>query len=133
VELRTPYFGFTGIPKPSILSDPVEVERVDFKAVNPTSVDRRVRLRAARSGIVNSLRLTSPLVVCRDIRFQSSDSLVPPVIVPLPDDVEVSEGDSVEVHIEYDCETDWSRVRCGSRVIRLKDMRGRSGVRVRMT
>jgi predicted RNA methylase len=116
VELRTYYFGFTGIRRPSIFSDPTVFQQVRFNAVNPTSVRRAVKLRATRSGTINSVRLTSPLVVFRDIHFQSSDSLVPPVIVPLEKDLRVSEGNVVEVHIEYECETDWSRVRCEATV-----------------
>jgi predicted RNA methylase len=118
VELRTQYFEFSGIPKPSILSDPGEVQRVRFNEINPASVSRCVELQATRSGIVNSLRLTSPLQVFRNIRFQSSDSLVPPVIVPLENDVEVSAGDVVEIDVEYASVTDWSRVRCEARVER---------------
>jgi predicted RNA methylase len=117
VELRTTYFGFSGIPKPSILSDPKEAYRVFFSSVNPTAISRKVEVRATRSGIVNSLRLTSPLLVFRKIRFQCSDSLVPPVIVPLETDVHVSAGEAVEVRIAYECETDWSRVRCVARVL----------------
>src|SRR5207249_2788873 len=87
--------------------------------VNPTVVSRSVDVRATRGGVVNSLRLTSPLLISGSIRFQCSDSLVPPVIIPLETDVEVSDGGNVEVHIEYECETDWSRVRCGARVVQL--------------
>jgi predicted RNA methylase len=117
VELRTAYFGFSGIPKPAILGGPVEVHGVDFRSINPLSNCYSATLIAARSGVVNSLRLTSPLVIFRNIRFQSSDSLVPPVIVPLEKDVEVYAGDSVRVRIRYECESDWSRVRCDARIM----------------
>jgi predicted RNA methylase len=116
VELRTTYFGFTGIPKPAILSVAAEVHRVQFSAINPISNCHAATLIASRSGVVNSLRLTSPLLIFRDIRFQSSDSLVPPVIVPLQQDVEVRAGDSVRVEIRYECEADWSRVTCEATV-----------------
>ncbi len=112
VDLRTLYFCFSGIRKPIILSGPVEVQRVYFNALNPTFVSRSVKLRATRNGVVNSLRLTSPLVIFQDIHFHSSDSLVPPVIIPLEKDIAVSAGDVVEIHIDYECATDWSRVRC---------------------
>lgn len=117
VELRTPYFGFTGLPRPSLLSDPVEFQRVDFKSLNPISISRSAKLQATRNGTINGLRLTSPLSIFQKIRFQSSDSLVPPVIVPLEEDIEVSEGDIVEARVEYRCETDWSYVRCSARVL----------------
>jgi hypothetical protein len=78
-QLRTRHFGFSGRPKPSILSDAIDVQRINFNTLNPTSINRYATLTAASSRIVNSLRLTSPLLV--------------------------SQGDSVEVHVEY--ETDW--------------------------
>ena len=117
VELRTAYFGFSGIPKPQIFSEPLEVQPVFFNRINPTLVDRSVQILTTRSGIVNSLRLTSPLCIFGDIRFESSDSLMPPVIIPLPDDIEVAAGDSVQVHVTYHCETNWSEVQCESRVV----------------
>jgi len=117
VELRTAYFGFSGIPEPTLLSDPKEAYRVHFNFVNPTSIRCTVDVKATQSGTVNSLRLTSPLLIFPKIAFQSSDSLVPPVIIPLEMDVRVSAGDFVEVHIEYECETDWIDVRSGVRVM----------------
>jgi hypothetical protein len=62
-----------------------EVERLDLT----------VTLVATRGGVVNSLRLTSPLRVLEGIFFRSSDSLLPPVVVPLAHDLTVRGGDAV--------------------------------------
>ncbi len=112
VELRTLYFGFTGIPKPLVMSRPTLFRTVHFGAVNSTTVEGELRLVATKTGVINGLRLTSPLKVLDEISFKSSDSLMPPVIVPLPHDLEVSEGDTVEVHFRYRCETDWREFAC---------------------
>jgi hypothetical protein len=61
---------------------------------------------------VNSLRLTSPLQVYQGIRFDFSDSLMPPVVVPLQEDLAVLTGDIVEVSVQYKHESKWERFRC---------------------
>jgi predicted RNA methylase len=112
VELRTHYFGFTGVRKPQALSAPALFRRVDFSAINELMIDQNVDIVATRGGVVNGLRLTSPLQVFDGITFRSSDSLMPPVIVPLQEDLEVRGGDVVNVRFRYRCETSWSRMEC---------------------
>ena len=115
VELRAHYFGFTGIRKPRTLSAPALFRRVDFSAINELMIDQDIDVVATRDGVVNGLRLTSPLQVFDGISFRSSDSLMPPVIVPLQEDLEVQSGDVVNVRFRYRCETSWSRVECAVR------------------
>jgi len=118
VELRTHYFGFSGIRKPLVFSLPTIFRQVDFKAVNQFAIDQSVDVVATRSGVANSLRLTSPLRVYGNIDFKSSDSLMPPVIVPLKEDLEVRAGDIVNIRFIYTCETDWNLVECRSKLVR---------------
>jgi len=115
VELRTHYFGFSGVPRPRLLSAPTTFRAVDFGRPNEAAVDETVDVVATRDGVVNSLRLTSPLQISGDISFRSSDSLMPPVVVPLDDDLDVRAGEVVEVQVRYRCETTWSAVRCAAR------------------
>ena len=117
VELRTRYFGFSGVRRPLVLSAPALVRQVDFSRVNETAIDQGIDVVANHDGVVNSLRLTSPLQVFGDIRFQSSDSLMPPVVVPLEEDLEVHAGDVVNVRFWYRYETAWSRVGYAARRI----------------
>jgi predicted RNA methylase len=114
VELRVHYFGFTGIKKPQLLSAPTLFRRVDFGLQNELWIDEDVDVVATRDGVVNGLRLTSPLQVFGLISFRSSDSLMPPVVVPLPEDLTVRAGEVVNVHLSYRCETSWSRVTCAA-------------------
>jgi hypothetical protein len=115
VELRSHYFCFSGIRRPLALSRPTAFRSVDFGLINGLSIDRAIEMVATRAGFVNSLRLTSPLQIFEEISFRSSDSLMPPVVVPLKQDLEVREGDVVQVHIRYRCETSWSRFECEAR------------------
>jgi hypothetical protein len=125
VELRSHYFGFTGVPKPLVLSRPAVFRTVYFGAINSTVVEGGLRLLVTGSGVVNGLRLTSPLKIFDGISFKSSDSLMPPVIVPLPRDLEVSAGNVVELQFRYRCETDWRDFECDARCDRAKSSNDR--------
>jgi predicted RNA methylase len=116
VDLRTHYFQFSGIPKPAVLSEPALFKHVDMGKINSTSFRGEMRIAATQSGVVNSLRLTSPMQVLGAIEFKSSDSLMPPVVVPLPEDLTVTEGDVVRVAIRYECESEWSQFECSAEV-----------------
>jgi predicted RNA methylase len=112
VDLRTYYFVFSGIRGPKVLSRPTLFQRIDFGELNETSINHAIRVKATGSGIVNSLQLTSPLRLLEGIDFQSSDSLMPPVVVPLAEDLQVEAGDVVKVHCKYSFETEWQLVSC---------------------
>ena len=117
ITLRTHYFGFTGIPKPEVLSPAALFEEIDLTASNAEKVNKTVQIRATADGIVNSVRLTSPLKIHEEITFTASDSLMPPVVFPFEEDILVSIGDMIEVHIEYDRNTSWETFRCAARKV----------------
>src|SRR5262249_26309944 len=101
IDLRTHYFEFSGTVPPEMRSAPVVFSTFDYSAETPTSSDASVRIQATTAGVVNSLRLTSPLVVSPAHHFNASDSLMPPVVVPLESDIHVDAGDWVTVTIRY--------------------------------
>jgi predicted RNA methylase len=89
---------------------------LDFSKVNAERFEEMVRVTATQSGKVNSIRLTSPLVVQEGISFCSSDSLMPPVVVPLATDIEVAQGAQVVISIQYESCSDWDRFRVRAEV-----------------
>ena len=115
VELRTHYFEFTGIPKATSFSNSELFSKFDFREICPEQISKSIPIEATRDGTINALRLTSPLVIYEDIEFQASDSLMPPVIVPLPHDISVRAGDRLEVHISYATKSNWESVRVTAR------------------
>lgn len=117
IELRTHYFQFTGIREPKIHSKPVVVSEVKMNVQNATKIDKKVKVRVSKGGVLNSLRLTSPLEVGPGIRFAQSDSLMPPVIVPLKEDLKVKRGDVVEVRLHYKTHTHWHGFECSVRKV----------------
>lgn len=117
ITLRTHYFGFTGIPKPEILSTATLFQEVNLTAANAEKVNKTVKIRATAAGIANSVRLTSPLKIHEEITFTASDSLMPPVVFPFEKDIPVSIGDMIEIHIDYDHNTSWETFRVSARKV----------------
>ena len=112
VELRTYYFEFTGISSPKILSNKTLFSEIDLKKINPLKIEKSVFVEILKDGVLNSLRLTSPLKVFDGIKFDSSDSLMPPVIIPLNKNLEVAVGNKIKLAIEYNFENGWDKFKC---------------------
>jgi len=112
ITLKTCYFGFTGVKKPTPLSGKVLFNTVNLKKYNSLKVDKTIKIKVKKTGTLNSFRLTSPLQVYGKINFTSSDSLMPPVIIPLEKKLKVKKGDLVKVRIQYNYNTDWDKVKC---------------------
>lgn len=112
IELRTLYFQFTGIPAPDLFSDPVSFENIKMNQVNPVAFEKTIAIPVKKSGVINGIRLTSPLIVGEGVLFHSSDSLMPPVVLPLPSDTKVEKGQIVKIKIQYVTNTDWRQFIC---------------------
>lgn len=110
VDLKTHFFEFSGIRGPILHSAPTLFSTFDYKGEVATSCEHSVELVAWSSGEVNSLRLTSPIVVSSGNLFESSDSLMPPVVIPLASPVSVETGERVVVTVRYKTHTAWGEV-----------------------
>ena len=108
VVLRAPYFEFTGIKKAKNISVPVVASRVDLSKQNSAKVRCALTISITQNGTLNAIRLTSPLDLGGHISFASSDSLMPPVILPLLEDLPVTKGQRVTIKISYGYGADWS-------------------------
>lgn len=115
IDLRTHYFEFTGIRKSKLLSKKFLFEEIDLTHQNSPIVKKKIKIKVNLSGIVNSIRLTSPLRVHQNIAFDASDSLMPPVIFPLETDIPVVTNDVIELSIEYKHNTKWEAFRCNAK------------------
>lgn len=112
IELRTLYFQFTGIPVPDLFSDPESFENIKMNQLNAVNFEKTIAITVKKSGVINGIRLTSPLVVGEGVFFHASDSLMPPVVLPLPSDTKVEKGQVVRVKIKYATNTDWQQFVC---------------------
>lgn len=118
VELKTYYFEFTGVKKSKLLSQKALFTKIDLSKINPITVSKTIKIRVNNNGILNSLRLTSPLNIYKDITFNSSDSLMPPVIVPLKKEIPVSKNNIVELNIKYTHSSLWENFKSDARLIK---------------
>ncbi len=109
VTIRAHYFEFSGVRKPKVLSSSTLFNTFDLRRQNVENINGHVVIQATQNGVVNSLRLSSPLIVHEDIEFSSTDSLMPPVVVPLEAALEVKAGELVKVVIEYQSNTVWEQ------------------------
>lgn len=116
VRVPTHFFEFTGVPAARPMSAVVTCESLDMAASdNPLQVRRTLQVRATNTGVVNALRLTSKLELAPGVEFAGSDSLNPPVVVPLRAELRVEAGDWVEVELEFSRGQGWEDFVCVAR------------------
>jgi hypothetical protein len=73
-------------------------------------VSATIEIEALFSSEVNSLVLESRVETAPGITFSGSDSLDPPMVVPV-EPLRVSRGDKVRVRLDYTHFTDWDHFR----------------------
>lgn len=117
LDIRSHFFQFTGIKAPLALSDKKLFSEIDPYKTNSTYIRKKINVDVNQSGILNSLRLTSPLKIYNDITFEMSDSLMPPVVVPLSEDILVANGDNVEISVEFEMNSTWENFKCHASLI----------------
>lgn len=116
VEVRVPYYEFTGLQPPRMLSESRIYSSFCFGPVLSEEVDGNVVMEALAGGVVNALRLTSIVHLIDGVSFYSTDSLMPPVVVPVDDEVRVRPGDLIEGRLGYRCGGDWPGCRASVQV-----------------
>lgn len=97
VELKAALPLFTGIPGPALLTERKVVRVLDFGAAVPLDLGATVEYKALGSGRVNCAVLWSYVELGPGVPFSGSDSLMPPTVVPLQDEVEVKYGDRIQL------------------------------------
>lgn len=116
VKLSCHFFEFSGIRGPIQLSKPELFTEFDYNTTNDVTIDNTITVTAWTPGTVNSLRLTSPIEYSSSNHFDFSDSLMPPVVIPLTHSLSVRAGDRVNVTIRYQTNTRWEDVQCETRL-----------------
>lgn len=114
VKLRTYYQESDTIPSAKLLSEPVLINRVILNQFTPESNHIKLQIKANKNGLVNSIRLHSPILFSENA---SGTKLLPSVIFPLPKDIYVSEGDQVELSIHCASNSNWDEFKCQAKVL----------------
>jgi predicted RNA methylase len=110
VQIDSYFYEFTGIRKPRLLTESRAFDRVDFSAVDRDICETTIRLPALADSTVNALRFTSIVDLCPGVTFYSTDSLMPPVVLPLDEPVQVQRGGHIDVSLRFRYSTDWKVV-----------------------
>lgn len=111
IQLKAFSTKFTGVQPTKLFSEPVVFHEVDFSQRQPKHMDISVIVKATRTGVVNAVLLTSPMEIFPEIRFEASDTLMPPVSAPLKKPRGVSEGQNIELRLRYTHGGGWKTLR----------------------
>ncbi len=86
---------FTGVLAPRIHSGSQVFQRLDFQQVVAWSGEKEIEVECLLSGPVNCARLSSLVQLTEGVVFYSTDSLMPPTIVPLAEECYLAAGERV--------------------------------------
>lgn len=94
-ELRAEMPLFTGVPRPVLFTERKACRALDFAAEVSGDLGVDLRLESLAQGVINCAVLHSVVQMGPEVVFSGSDSLMPPTVVPLREDVRVRAGDAV--------------------------------------
>jgi predicted RNA methylase len=93
IEVKAAIPLFSGISGPAIVTESRVAKRLVFSAPVSPDLGCEVELTALVAGRANCARLTSIVQMGPGVVFSGSDSLMPPTIVPLVEEIAVKPGD----------------------------------------
>jgi predicted RNA methylase len=106
VEIRAATPLFAGISPPALMSESRVAGRLEFSAPVSPDLSCEVEIPVVAEGTVNCARLTSIVQMGPGVVFSGSDSLMPPTVVPLEEDVQVQPGDRLLFQTSAQAQTD---------------------------
>jgi predicted RNA methylase len=83
---------FTGVARPAVMTERRVCKVLDFSDVVSPDLGADIELDAIASGQVNCAILSSVVQLGPEVVFSGSDSLMPPTVVPLSEEVPVKAG-----------------------------------------
>ncbi len=117
VEVRAATPLFAGISLPAVLTESRVASRLEFSAPVSPDLSCEVELPALAEGWANCARLTSIVQMGPEVVFSGSDSLMPPTVVPLEEDVLVRPGDRLFFRASAKAQSDLGRAAFRVRVL----------------
>jgi predicted RNA methylase len=101
IRMKAPIAQFTGIKRPRIMTESNVFNVISFDEINSSEVSHSMEFKTLTSGLVNSVRLSSIIKIADGINFYSTDSLMPLTVVPLENEIIVSEGQEIKLAVNY--------------------------------
>lgn len=118
VEIRAATPLFAGISPPAVMTESRVANRLDFSAPVSPDLGCELELPAIAEGVANCARLTSIVQMGPGVVFSGSDSLMPPTVVPLEEDILVRPGDRVLFQSSAQAQSDLGAATFRARVLR---------------
>lgn len=106
IELATAIPLFTGIRHPASLTERRVFEVLDFSLPVDPELGGEIELEAIASGPINCAKLLSNVQMGPRSVFSGSDSLMPPTVVPLREQIEVRAGDRIRLSVSVRARSD---------------------------
>jgi predicted RNA methylase len=85
----------------NILTSTELLNSVPFHTINPLSSESTILFTIEKPGTINSIYITSNTILDEQTEVAETSALNAPVVWPLEKDIEVKQGDRVEVLIKY--------------------------------
>ncbi len=117
VEVRSYYVEFTGISSPRRLSRDRLAREMLFFADNALEFQDTIFFEVEAAGTLNSVRLTNELLLAPGIVFKGSDTLLPPVVIPLTQDLLVRPGDRIQLVLSYKSFDSWDNFQVRAKLV----------------
>ncbi len=86
---------------PEQISTQQVVNTIDFYKTKNTNIQKKIRLRALLSGVVNAVYLHSLVQVSEGANFTGTDSLMPPTVLKLTRPLKVTAGDTIQLEANF--------------------------------
>lgn len=106
VEIRAATPLFAGISPAVLMTESRVANQLDFTALVSPDLSCEVELPVLAEGLANCARLTSIVQIGPGIVFSGSDSLMPPTVVPLEEDILVRPGDRLLLQASAKAQSD---------------------------
>src|SRR5882724_2933189 len=117
IEIRAAIPLFTGISPAAMMTESRVASRLEFSLPLSPDLSCEVELPVLVEGWANCARLTSIVQMGPGIVFSGSDSLMPPTVVPLEEDVQLRPGDRVLFQASVQAHSDLGKATFRARVI----------------
>jgi len=87
--------------KVKMLSEKVLLNSIDFSHPNEVNFSTVLKMKVKRSGVLNSIYLSSVCCLTNDFKIKDTETLNSPVVVPLAKDINIKKGEEINVKISY--------------------------------
>jgi predicted RNA methylase len=88
-------------PRPEPLAEKLLLNSISFKERNDINFSTTLSTTIAKSGVLNSVLLTSETFWTDDLHVGDTLALNAPVVIPLEEDIRVEAGDDVTIDVTY--------------------------------